>query len=363
MFERFTEEARRSIVLAQEEASNLGHERLGTEHLLLGVIKEGSLSGLFNQSAVTLERARMAVRRQVSERAPRAGPVPEGARLFTDRAKAALGEALRVSMRGGGQEIQPRHLLVGLLFDPASGAVEALTRGLGVDAGALVTRAAGHPAGGRPDPDADPNAASDVGSPTGRARRTAAGGASTPRRQMPSMPEWLGPPDDWGGRIVPFDDALITTPDVALVVRGLSAYPTGFVVGLALHLRVPDDGTIGRSFLPQPLRPGEMPTGPADRFRLRIEFADGTSVSSTDLAPLVLSAVPPGDRVIAVRGGGGGHRRYDAAFWVWPLPPRGDLVFVCEWAAQAVWETRTVIDAGLVIDAANRCQRLWDAEP
>ncbi len=362
MFERFTEEARRAIVLAQEEASTLGHERLGTEHLLLGVIKEGSLAGLFKQSAVTLERARMAVRRQVSERAQPAAPVPEGARLFTDRAKAALGEALRVSMRGGGDEIQPRHLLVGLLFDPASGAVEALARGLGVDAGALVTRAAGHPAGGRPGSDTDTESGADVSSPSGRAGRSAPGWGSTPRRQVPSIPEWLGPPDDWGGRIVPFDDALIATPDVALVVRGLSAYPTGFVVGLALHLRLPDDGTIGRSFLPQPVRPGDAPAGPPDRFRLRIEFADGTSVSSTDLAPLVLSSAPPADRVIAVRGGGGGHRRYDAAFWIWPLPPAGDLVFVCEWAAQAVWETRTVVDAGLVIEAANRCQRLWDAE-
>ena len=66
MFERFTEEARRAIVFAQEEAASLGHERLGTEHLLLGVIREGSLASLFNQFAVTLERARMAVRRQAT---------------------------------------------------------------------------------------------------------------------------------------------------------------------------------------------------------------------------------------------------------------------------------------------------------
>jgi hypothetical protein len=63
------------------------------------------------------------------------------------------------------------------------------------------------------------------------------------------------------------------------------------------------------------------------------------------------------------RGGGGGPRRNDMTYWVFPLPPPGPLAIVCEWPAYGIEESRIEIDAALIIDASARAVRLWPDDP
>jgi hypothetical protein len=66
--------------------------------------------------------------------------------------------------------------------------------------------------------------------------------------------------------------------------------------------------------------------------------------------------------VLIQHGGGGGDGRWDQDVWVWPLPPPGPLAFVCEWPAEGVQLTRVEVDAGLVLEAAEQAEPLWEEQ-
>ena len=117
MFERFTDRARRVVVLAQDEARMHNHNYIGTEHILLGLIHEGegvaskALSGRYPQ--VTLE----AVRKAVEEIIGLGQFAPSGHIPFTPRAKKTLELSLRQALRLGHNYIGTEHLLLGLLAE------------------------------------------------------------------------------------------------------------------------------------------------------------------------------------------------------------------------------------------------------
>jgi ATP-dependent Clp protease ATP-binding subunit ClpA len=155
MFERFTDAARAVVVRAQEEATALGHDRIGTEHLLLGVAAgEGGIlaslgvdhaalrsavaglprDGLDAAALATIGIDLDAVRRSVEEsfgrgaltgrrRGRRGGRLP-----FSPRAKRALELALREALVLADKHIGPEHVLLGLASDSGSGAATALRR-------------------------------------------------------------------------------------------------------------------------------------------------------------------------------------------------------------------------------------------
>jgi ATP-dependent Clp protease ATP-binding subunit ClpC len=115
MFERFTDEARRVLVLAQEESRTLGHDFIGTEHLLLGILRHGqgpapeALAAL----GVTLQAARARIAQTVAPRGSAlAGSVP-----FTPRAKKTLELSLREALQLGHDHIRTEHLLLGLIAE------------------------------------------------------------------------------------------------------------------------------------------------------------------------------------------------------------------------------------------------------
>jgi ATP-dependent Clp protease ATP-binding subunit ClpC len=113
MFERFTDRARRVVVLAQEEARMLSHGYIGTEHLLLGLIHEGSgASGAALESlSITLDDARAQVVLIVPRgQEPLSGHIP-----FTPRAKKILELSLRESLDLGQSSIGPEHILLGIV--------------------------------------------------------------------------------------------------------------------------------------------------------------------------------------------------------------------------------------------------------
>jgi len=113
MFERFTDRARRVVVLAQEEARMLSHGYIGTEHLLLGLIHEGGgASGAALESlSITLDDARA----QVVSIVPRGQEPPSGHIPFTPRAKKILELSLREALDLGHNYIGPEHILLGIV--------------------------------------------------------------------------------------------------------------------------------------------------------------------------------------------------------------------------------------------------------
>ncbi len=134
MFEKFTDGARKVMVLAQEEARKLGQMYVGTEHLLLGLIREedGIAAQALRNLDVTYDETVEQIK-QVAEKPEE--PAPAGHIPFTPRAKRVLESALREMMSLGQSYIATEHLLLGILREGNGVAMEALTRmGVSVDA-------------------------------------------------------------------------------------------------------------------------------------------------------------------------------------------------------------------------------------
>jgi hypothetical protein len=113
MFERFTDGARRVIVFAQDEARELNHSYIGTEHLLLGLTREDE--GVAAQALRELEIRQDAVREQVTEIIGRGERPPSGHIPFTPRAKKVLELSLRESLQLSHSYIGTEHILLGLV--------------------------------------------------------------------------------------------------------------------------------------------------------------------------------------------------------------------------------------------------------
>jgi ATP-dependent Clp protease ATP-binding subunit ClpC len=130
MFERFTDRARRVLVLAQEEARQLNHNFIGTEHILLGLIHEGEgvAAKALDSLGVTLE----GVREKVEETIGPAGASTTGSPPFTPRAKKVLELSLREALQLGHNYIGTEHMLLGLVREGEGVATQVLI-GLGVD--------------------------------------------------------------------------------------------------------------------------------------------------------------------------------------------------------------------------------------
>lgn len=113
VFERFTDRARRVVVLAQEEARLLNHNYIGTEHILLGLIHEGE--GVAAKALESLGISLEGVRQQVEEIIGQGGASPSGHIPFTPRAKKVLELSLREALQLGHNYIGTEHLLLALL--------------------------------------------------------------------------------------------------------------------------------------------------------------------------------------------------------------------------------------------------------
>jgi ATP-dependent Clp protease ATP-binding subunit ClpC len=130
MFERFTDGTRRVVVLAQDEARMLNHGYVGTEHILLGLIREGG--GVAARSLESLGISLDTVRQQVEEIIGRGQQAPSVHIPFTPRAKDVLELALSESLQLGHGYIGTEHILLGLLREGDGVAAQVLVR-LGAD--------------------------------------------------------------------------------------------------------------------------------------------------------------------------------------------------------------------------------------
>jgi ATP-dependent Clp protease ATP-binding subunit ClpC len=130
MFERFTDRARRVVVLAQEEARLLNHNYLGTEHLLLGLIHEGE--GVAAMALESLGISPEAARAQLEEIIGQGQSAPIGHIPFTPRAKKVFELSLREALQLGHNYIGTEHILLGLLREGEGVAAQVLVK-LGAD--------------------------------------------------------------------------------------------------------------------------------------------------------------------------------------------------------------------------------------
>ncbi len=132
MFERFTDRARRVVVLAQEEARMLNHNYIGTEHILLGLIHEGE--GVAAKALESLNISLDGVREQVQEIIGQGQQAPSGHIPFTPRAKKVLELSLREALQLGHNYIGTEHILLGLIREGEGVAAQVLVK-LGADLG------------------------------------------------------------------------------------------------------------------------------------------------------------------------------------------------------------------------------------
>jgi ATP-dependent Clp protease ATP-binding subunit ClpA len=127
MFERFTNRARRVIVLAQDEARLLNHDYIGTEHILLGLLADGEgIAALaLDRIGIKLDTVRQQVEQIVGtgKQRTRSGHIP-----FTPRAKKVLELSLREAIRLGNNYIGPEHILLGLIREGEGVAAQILAR-------------------------------------------------------------------------------------------------------------------------------------------------------------------------------------------------------------------------------------------
>ena len=134
MFERFTDRARRVVVLAQEEARMLNHNYIGTEHILLGLIHEGE--GVAAKALESLGISLEAVRQQVEEIIGQGQQAPSGHIPFTPRAKKVLELSLREAIALKSTSIGDAHILLGLLRE-GEGLAMKMIHDRGIDVAVL----------------------------------------------------------------------------------------------------------------------------------------------------------------------------------------------------------------------------------
>ncbi|MEV1168522.1 Clp protease N-terminal domain-containing protein, partial [Nonomuraea sp. NPDC049784] len=126
MFEKFTDQARRVVILAQEEARMLNHNFIGTEHILLGLIHEGE--GVAAKALESLGVSLEGVRQQVEEIIGQGQPAESGHIPFTPRAKKVLELAVREALQLGHEYIGTEHILLGLIREGEGVATQVLVK-------------------------------------------------------------------------------------------------------------------------------------------------------------------------------------------------------------------------------------------
>ena len=130
MFERFTDRARRVVVLARQEARQLNHDHVGTEHILLGLLREGEGVGV--KALVALGVDLQGVWQQVKEQIGRGPQALSGHIPFTGPAKHVLELSLREALQFGHNYIGTEHILLGLIREEDGVAARVLA-GVGAD--------------------------------------------------------------------------------------------------------------------------------------------------------------------------------------------------------------------------------------
>lgn len=183
---------------------------------------------------------------------------------------------------------------------------------------------------------------------------------------VPPRPPW-SPPEDEMGVVVPIGLVLARSEPAVAVIAGITAYSKSFELRVTLVTREPDVLRGGAMHV-GPHRPGPLTP---EFFRFGVGFADGRRTSNTEWGRGEAArkwfeaqregreAELPAGPILMPGSGGGGGTRWNWTYFVWPLPPQGPLTFAAEWPRMEIPETRHEIDAGQILEAAKRSEKLW----
>jgi hypothetical protein len=336
VFERFTNRSRRVLVLAQEEARLLNHAFIGTEHILLGLVREGD--GLAAQALDALEISLEAVRAKVEETIGMAGSPLSGSPPFTPRAKKVLELSLREAMQLGDSYIGTEHLLLGLVRE-GEGVAATVLVSLGAELGRVRQEVVKLMVGVRGPDDTDPVIAH-------QQPATGDGWAA---------PIWDRPSQGTVPAVLAVDALMFQSDVVAVAVDRLEVYPNGFMINLLMRV--------------DPRKVREMmkmlrPLG-ANRWPLvKVRFADGRTAepgpgiaSIPDLAKDENGV--PIDPFMSIGSGGGEPGGWRAWAWVFPLPPDGPLEILVALGVAGMSESRITIDGAAIRAAGERAKVIW----
>jgi hypothetical protein len=186
-----------------------------------------------------------------------------------------------------------------------------------------------------------------------------------PPFERPEQEPWLGPPVNELGVAVPLRLVLARTDNVVVALLGAVAYSTGVSFRLAVKRRrgveQPRDAFFGPlGWMPEQPTPGE---GLPDKLlRLGVQFADGRKATTVGNGSAFGGAGEPSGPILVPMDGSGSDREFEAALWLWPLPPAGQLAFVVEWPSEGIVETRLELDAEPFVGAGGESERLWPDE-
>ena len=198
-----------------------------------------------------------------------------------------------------------------------------------------------------------------------------------PSRQ-PKLPPWAGPGEQELGELLPIRLLLARSDSAAVAVTEFVAYRNGFEIAVSLRLRSAES-PVGKSGI-IPGMPGFMPgvSGfvdrspesdrpiPPDVFRFGVQFSDGRR-GMTFGEPIggQLRRKPdeePKGPVLVARLFGGGGRRADFRYWVWPLPPQGPLTLACEWPVHGIPVSTRDLDSAPILEASAHAELLWEED-
>ena len=179
-------------------------------------------------------------------------------------------------------------------------------------------------------------------------------------------PPWTQAPESELGVAVPLRELLASGSDIAIGLIDCVAYSTGFefnITVLAKHDLHSEDMGFGP---PPPYGPDRSD----NELTFGIQFADGrTALTGGRPGPEFMAQwkmhaegrepAPSDGPILSPRSGGGGGKRYDFRYWVWPLPPEGSLTFVCEWKARGLGPTAHEVDATAIRRAGASSRSVW----
>jgi hypothetical protein len=169
-------------------------------------------------------------------------------------------------------------------------------------------------------------------------------------------PEWAGPPRGVLPAHTPQRAVIFRTDDVFLAVDRLLVYPAGLEFTLVLLMR---DSNYELQDIPWELhrrpRAGELPD---DFIRFGLVLADGSKWTNLDWREPWGEAEVTGP-IVSGRGGGGGGDAWEMSYWLWPLPPEGEITFVASWPVHGIPESTATIDSTELRERATEAENIW----
>ena len=190
-----------------------------------------------------------------------------------------------------------------------------------------------------------------------------------PHRPVPRQP-WMGPPEDEMGVGLTMQRRVSAGPEAVVILTGCVAFTAGF--SLCLGIRRKEEPEWVRN---PPMR-GRPPGRLSDEMSLdlAVRFSDGreASMSGRGLSSPVLDwyrawhdgenpPTPPGP-IIGPSSGGGGGKRWDMNYWIYPLPPDGPMTITCKWPAGGVPDAVVEVDGSAIRRAGLSSEKLWMEE-